>query len=211
MGKALFSKNDGIGACLIAGGKSRRMGRDKRFLPVGGTPLISRELRVLDELFAEVIIVLAEPISGWNAGRHQIVYDAVPNCGSLGGLYTGLVHAVSARIFAVAADMPFLNADVIKYLVRRAPDADVVAVRVGPELQPLHAVYSKRCVPILLDMAVSRSLRIQDIFTEPRLNVKIISDNEIAHLDSGYLSFRNINTPEDYDVAQELLARRGDF
>jgi molybdopterin-guanine dinucleotide biosynthesis protein A len=198
---------EGTGACLIAGGKSRRMGRDKRFLPLGGVPLISRELGLLQTLFEEVIIVLAEPSAMDDMKPYRIVYDAIANCGSLGGLYTGLIQTASSRVFAVAADMPFLNADVVTYLVKYAPEADVVGVKVGKDLQPLHAVYSKRCIPVLFDMATSGKLCIRGLFEDSRLDVRIVPDEEIADRDPAYLSFRNINTPQDYELAQESLAR----
>lgn len=191
-----------VSGCLIAGGKSRRMGRDKRFLQVEGTSLIDRSLRVLEALFDEVVIVLAEPIPGWTGGRHRVTYDAIRNCGSLGGLYTGLMEAASPRIFAVACDMPFLNADVIRYLVQLDPEADIVGARLPIGLQPMHAVYSKRCASVLERMARSGDLKIQQLFDDPRLSIKLVGESELRGLDPHLRSFLNINTPDDYHAAQ---------
>jgi molybdopterin-guanine dinucleotide biosynthesis protein A len=194
-----------VTGCLIAGGKSRRMGRDKRFLQVGGVPLLDRSLHVLEALFDEILVVLAEPISEWTAGRHRVTYDAIQDCGSLGGLYTGLMEATSPRIFAVACDMPFLNADVIRYLVQVDPAADIVAAKLQWGFQPMHAVYSKRCASPLERMARSGDLRIQRLFEHPDLRIRIVGEPELTRLDPGLRSFQNINTPGEYEIAQNLL------
>ena len=102
---------------LLAGGKSRRMGVDKRFLRLDGETLLSRALSVFERLFDEVLIVVAGPLPESVGGRHRVVTDLVPNCASLGGLYTGLSLSESPRIFAAACDMPFLNPDLIAYLI----------------------------------------------------------------------------------------------
>ena len=199
-----------ISGCLIAGGKSRRMGQDKRFLLLEGTALIDRAMRVLETLFEEVIVVLAEPIPGWTGGRHRVVYDAIEKCGSLGGLYTGLVQAASPRIFAVACDMPFLNIEVIRYLIRADPDADIIGAKLRAGLQPMHAVYSKRCASVLDQMAKSGNLRIQRLFDDPLLKVKIIEEPELVKLDPDLRSFLNINTPGEYRAAQTCPSQHRD-
>ena len=201
----------GISGCVIAGGQSRRMGRDKRFLTLNGKTLIQRTLKVLESLFEDVIVVLATPVRDFEVGEHRVVYDLIPDCGSLGGLYTGLTHARCARVFATAGDMPFLSADVIRYLIRRDQAADVVGVRLESGLQPMHAVYSKGCLPVLQDMATSRHLRIQDLFLDERLHVSIVPEQEIAGMDPDLLSFRNINTPEEYAVAKALATMRDEL
>jgi molybdenum cofactor guanylyltransferase len=195
-----------VTGCLVAGGKSRRMGRDKRFLQLGGISLMERSLRILETLFQEVIIVLSEPIPGWSESRHRVAYDAVANCGSLGGLYTGLMEAASPRIFAVACDMPFLNAEVIRYLTGLDSDADIVGARLQAGLQPMHAVYSKRCGPALQRMARSSDLKIQRLFEDPLLRVRVVGESDLIGLDPDLRSFRNINTPGEYDLAQDLLS-----
>src|SRR6267143_373552 len=97
---------------LLAGGKSRRMGEDKRYLVVGEQTLLERGLGVLRSIFQEVLVVIAQdnPPLGVDA---RVVRDLVPDCGSLGGLYTGLTQATAPCIFVVACDMPFLNQAVI--------------------------------------------------------------------------------------------------
>jgi molybdopterin-guanine dinucleotide biosynthesis protein A len=192
---------------LIAGGKSRRMGQDKRFMKFDGTSLMDRTLDVLEEVFTSVVVALAEPLEHWNARGHRVVLDAVPDRGSLGGLYTGLLASPHRWIFAVACDMPFLDTAVISYMAGLDDDADIIAAKLVSGFQPMHAFYSRRCVPIFEGMAKERRLKIQDVFSHPDLRVKIVPESELTVLDPKLLSFRNINTPEDYGSALALLRK----
>lgn len=196
---------DGVTGVLVAGGKSRRMGQDKRFLKVDGTSLIDRTVDVLEQVFTSIVIALAEPLEHWDARGHRVVFDALPDCGSLGGLYSGLVVSPRPWIFAVACDMPFLNPAVIRYMAGLNAEADIVAARLASGHQPMHAFYSRRCVPMFERMAKQGRLKIQDVFSHPDLRIKIVPESELTALDPNLLSFHNINTPEDFDSAVARL------
>jgi len=191
---------------LLAGGKSRRMGRDKRFLELEGRTLLERALSVLESLFSEVIVVVAEPVLRLSGLRHQVVTDLVPNCATLGGLYTGLSSAAQGRIFAAACDMPFLNQSVIKWMAKLDRNADVVMAQLANGLQPMHAVYSKACLPHLERMLNARNLKVQELSQTPGLSVRLVSEDELREADPQFLSFLNINTVADLEFARKLLA-----
>ena len=190
----IISKVSGV---LIAGGQSRRMGHDKRFITVGGIGIFRRTLDVLKKTFAETIVVLAEPVDSLEAQGSKVVYDIVPNAGSLGGLYTGLMTSSESRVFAVACDMPFLDAEVIHYMASFDRTADVVVAELEGRFQPMHAMYSQRCLPYLQAMADKQDLKIQRLFLEKQLRVAVLSKSHLTGLASGHRSFQNINTPED--------------
>ena len=101
-----------ITGVLLAGGKSRRMGKDKRALELNGETLFNRALAVLIELFPEVIVVLGEEDFPVNNDNVRVVNDLIPNRDAAGGLYTGLFYATQQRVFVVACDMPYLNLEV---------------------------------------------------------------------------------------------------
>ena len=191
---------------LLAGGKSRRMGPDKRFLELEGRTLLERALSVLESLFSEVIVVVAEPVLRLSGLRHQVVTDLVPNCATLGGLYTGLSSAAHGRIFAAACDMPFLNQSVIKWMAKLDRNADVVMAQLANGLQPMHAVYSKACLPHLERMLNARNLKVQELSQTPGLSVRLVSEDELREADPQFLSFLNINTVADLEFARKLLA-----
>jgi molybdopterin-guanine dinucleotide biosynthesis protein A len=193
---------------LLAGGRSLRMGRDKRFLELDGRALLDLTLGVLETLFSEVIVAVAEPEPRLEHLRHRLVTDLIPDCAALGGLYTALAAATTPRIFAAACDMPLLNPAVITRLVSLGEGADVVMVRLASGLQPMHAVYSKACLPHLERMARGKQLSIQDLIKATGLAVRILSEEEVQDLDPQFLSFLNVNTPADFEFVRKLLAER---
>jgi molybdenum cofactor guanylyltransferase len=191
---------------LLAGGKSRRMGEDKRHLVVGEQTLLERGLAVLQSTFREVLVVIAQdsPPLGVDA---RVVRDLVPDCGSLGGLYTGLMQATTPYIFVVACDMPFLNQPVIAQFTSRTAIADIVMAKLAGRLHPMHALYSKRCVPALEEMIRARQLKIQEIVSELSLRVRYVTEADLLTIDPSGRSFYNVNTMADLEAARSLLAR----
>jgi molybdopterin-guanine dinucleotide biosynthesis protein A len=191
---------------LLAGGKSRRMGEDKRYLVVGEQTLLERSLGVLRSIFHEVLVVIAQDSAPLDIDA-RVVRDLVPNCGSLGGIYTGLTQATSPYIFAVACDMPFLNQAVITQFTNRRDTADIVMARLATRLHPMHALYGKGCLPAMEQMIVARQLKIQELVSHASLRVQYVTEADLLSIDPSWRSFHNVNTPEDLEAACSLLAR----
>lgn len=191
---------------LLAGGKSRRMGEDKRHLVVGEQTLLERGLRVLQSIFREVLVVIAQDSPPLSIDA-RVVRDLVPDCGSLGGLYTGLTQATTPYVFVVACDMPFLNHTVIAQFTSRTAIADIVMAKLDGRLHPMHALYSKRCVPALEQMIRARQLKIQEIVSELSLRVRYVTEADLLTIDPSGRSFYNVNTVADLEAARSLLAR----
>lgn len=190
---------------ILAGGKSRRMGEDKRFLLVGEITLLDRAVSVMGKLFSEVLVVIAQDSPPLAVTGCTVSRDLIANCGSLGGLYTGLARATNERIFVVACDMPFLNSDMIRWFVSRDPDADIVMAKLPDGMQPLHAVYGKRALPVLERMATSHELKIRNITSDSSLHVTAVLPAEWGELDPHARSFQNVNTPADLEAARASL------
>jgi len=190
---------------LLAGGKSQRMGQDKRFLLVEGKSLIERTLDVFRNVFLETFIVVAEPSQGLASIKERIVTDRIPGKGSAGGLYTGLYYASTPSVFVAACDMPFINGNVIRRLCTIAAGIDVVMVRLESGLQPMHGIYSKRCLPVLEEMIQHHQLRLQGLVEQKELAVKIVKEEDIKDLDETLVSFLNVNTPSDFELAKKLI------
>lgn len=191
---------------LLAGGKSRRMGEDKRYLHVGERTLFERGLEVLRTVFSDVLVVIAadsEPLDI----PVRVLRDVIPHCGSLGGLFTGLREAKTPYAFVVACDMPFLSIRTIEAFVDRRHQVDVVMARNGRSLQPLHAVYGKRCLPVVEGMIRAGDLKIQHLVDNPLVHVRLVEEEECQRIDPTGKSFMNVNTPGDLDAARALEAR----
>lgn len=189
------AKIAGVSAVILAGGESRRMGSDKSLLPWHGGRFIEHIHRLLDELFDEVIIVTNSPG----------LYDSIPcrkepdiyyKQGSLAGIHSGLCHARNERIFVVACDMPFLSEEVIRALCVYDRQAEVVIPRGERGLEPLHACYAKSCLPAIEAVLDAGKKRIVGFF--PQVTVAEMTPAEVREIDPAGLSFRNINTPEEY-------------
>lgn len=194
---------------LLAGGKSRRMGIDKRFLKLGGDTLVRRALSVYERLFTEILIVVAEPVPELSDMEHQVVTDLIPNCAALGALYTGLSLSRNPRVFAAACDMPFLNPDIIRHLVGCSDDDDVVMPKLRTGLQPLHAVYAKTCLSYFERMIANNNLSIQAVLGQNELQVRLVAEEVLRTFDPQLLSFLNLNTPEDAELARQIVAHGG--
>ena len=179
------------------------MGEDKRFLHVGDQTLFERSLAVLRSLFQNVLVVIAQDSPTLEA-EVPVIRDLVPHCGNLGGLYTGLHQALTEHIFVVACDMPFLNPEAVRYLTQLRHDADIVMVERGTGLEPMHALYGRRCLPVLEEMVRMRHLKIQDVVVHPSLNVRLIKGDEVSRIDPDGRSFLNVNTPSDLESARRL-------
>lgn len=193
---------------VLAGGKSRRMGEDKRFLTVGEETLLSRTTSVMAQLFPEVLVIIAQDSSPLAVSGCTVYRDLIADCGSLGGLYTGLAKARGQCVFVVACDMPFLSPVMIQWFVDRDPAADVVMARLPTGLQPLHALYNKRTLPVLERMAVAHTLKIQQIASDPSLRTTFVLPPEWGDRDALTQSFQNVNTPADLEAAREALRNR---
>src|SRR5262245_5828165 len=136
-----------ITGVIQAGGRSVRMGgRPKALLELGGRRIIDRVVEVVTAVTDDVLIVTNTPALYESLGL-PMVPDVFPDHGSLGGIYTGLKSASGDAAFTVACDMPFLHPDIVRLVVERAGQGDVVIPRVGRQLEPMHAAYAKACLP----------------------------------------------------------------
>ena len=187
---------------VMAGGKSRRLGRDKALLSVNGETLLQRALRTLAEVTSRQLVV-GPPERRTQAGAAMVVSDAFPDSGPLGGIYTALQAADADRVLVVACDMPFLNVELLRYLCDQTDDYDVVLPRVGGRGEQLHAVYGRACLEPIRRRLERGDLKIDRFFGEVR--VRTVDEDELRRFDPELRSFHNINTTEDWAEAEALL------
>jgi molybdopterin-guanine dinucleotide biosynthesis protein A len=200
-----------IGCIVLAGGQSRRLGWNKITAVVGGKVLLERVLSTLASFKSEIIIVTAKDSSlpGMdNYPELRIIKDVYPGKGALGGIYTGLRASKFFYNLVVACDMPFLNRNLLQYMVGVAEGFDLVAYKVKDRLEPLHAVYSKNCLAPLENLLRQNNLRIMELL--PHIKVRYIMEEEVDRLDPRHLSFFNINTEAELRAGIELANRPGE-
>jgi molybdenum cofactor guanylyltransferase len=190
-----------ITGMILAGGKNLRMGQNKAFLEVQGERIIDRIKRIFVEIFEEVLLVTNSPADYLNLNLRTVT-DLYRGKGSLGGIFTGLFHASFSHAFVVACDMPFIKPALISHLAGLSQGYDIVIPRTDDGLQPLHAVYSRKCLPFMEDLLRSGNLKILDFF--PRVKKREVLTEEIIPFDPQLVSFLNLNTPEDLSRIQEF-------
>ena len=133
-------------AIVLNGGESSRISvQNKGLLKLGGITILERIVNVLAPLFREVLVISNNPRQlGFLKDRCLIFQDEIRGFGPLGGIYTGLKKMQSEVGFFVACDMPFLNPELINFLLENSPGFDAVCPRCGEFIEPLHAVYTKK-------------------------------------------------------------------
>ncbi len=195
-----------VSGVILAGGKSRRMGGSpKALIPFGERPLIQHIVERVQSVLPDCLVVTNSPELYAFLGT-PMVGDAFAEGGSLGGIYSGLAAAPGDAAFCVACDMPFLSAGLIAYLAARAGEADVVIPDAAGELQPLHAVYGKACLPAMERRLRAGQLKIAGVFDEVR--VLGVPAEVVARFEAPELAFMNLNTPDDLARARGLWAAR---
>ncbi len=189
---------------IIAGGQSRRMGRDKAFVELGGSTLIERvSQRSADLGQAETILITNKPADYAHLGL-PMFRDALPGKGSLGGIYTALLRAGSSAVLVLACDMPFVNADLLRFMIAQLDaDVDIIVPRVAGYPQALHAIYRVTCIePIRAQLEANR-LKIIRFYDQMR--VRYLDEADYAEFDADGSSFANLNTPSELEQARQLL------
>lgn len=191
------------GAILLAGGQSRRMGRDKALLPFGSEALAERLYHRLEACCSQVVVV-RDPARGFPVPGALLVPDRYLDRGPLEGIASGLEALETERAVVVACDMPFVSPAVLTRLMAYDPQAPVVMPRTERGLEPLLAVYARRTLSGLrafLDAGERRPQRLAEV-----LVVREIGGSALRDLDPTGRCFWNLNHPPAYEEALRLMA-----
>ena len=190
-----------ISCIVLAGGQSNRMGKQKAWLSIGGSAIIETQLDLLMEIFAEIIIV-TNALDAFRNIDAKIIRDLIPDRGPLGGLYSGLAVSSNTQNFLVGCDMPFVNKELIQFMISQIEENDIVIPETLMGLETLFAFYSINCFESIRFNVELGKLKLADILESHK--VRYISPKEIHAFDPDELSVVNINTPKDYEEAKNL-------
>jgi len=201
---------------IVAGGRSRRFGSDKRRLRLwgdDGPTLLERTAALVGSLCDETIVVLNDE-HDWPELPARKVRDAYPDAGPLSGIWSGLAAATQPYALVVAADMPLLEPELLRWMIAEPRDYDVLAPRAANDArtrnrmgaETLHAIYSRACLDPIRRVLESGERQIVAFF--PSVRVRYVEPEVLARLDPGGQALRNINTPADLaDIRQKQAAR----
>lgn len=185
-----------VAAAILAGGRARRMGGAvKPALSIAGVPILRRQLDVLEQLFATIVISANDP-APFAASGLAVVADSLPDRGPLAGIAAAFAACDHAYLFVVAGDMPHIDVNSISLLIdKRAADVDLVAPYIDARPEPLYALYSRRCLPTIERCLADGRNRVSGLFTAAELTVVEVGKSEF---DDPALTFlTNINSPRD--------------
>ncbi|MEM8529563.1 MAG: molybdenum cofactor guanylyltransferase [Chloroflexota bacterium] len=212
---AISTTNDSppIAGIVVAGGSSRRLGTDKRKLRLWGDEgptLLEHTVGILADLCTEIIVVLNDP-EQWQDLPAQLLCDCYADAGALGGIYSGLAAISTAHALVVAADLPFLNRELLQAMIALPRDYDVLVppasqpnkTRNRDGLETLHAIYSKTCLPPMQHLLEQDERRITAVFSHVT-TITLMSDY-VKSFDPLGRAFLNINTPEELIIAQKHI------
>lgn len=173
-------------AYILAGGQSRRMGRDKLFLDCGGEPLLMRTLGICREAFASVTLV-ARSLDKFKSLGCEVLLDNPQAQGPLAGVIAALEDCAQECCFITAADLYDLDTQIIDRLRVSYRDEEYLGLRESDMPQPLCGIYHKSALSHLKKQAAAGQLRM----------IEAIAGLEHRLLPIGSEKWRNINCPND--------------
>jgi len=184
-----------VSACILAGGRSTRMGTDKAFVPLNGRTLLARALDLARQVTSDVRIVGDRKKF---APFAPVVEDQFPGCGPLAGIHAALRSSHSDLNVILAVDTPFVSLALLQHLITRArncPSALVTVPRANGGWQPLCAVY-RRLFAAAAEQALAQGrYKIDALFREA--SVEQIGEEELETAGFSLRIFQNVNTPEE--------------
>ena len=195
-------------AVILAGGMSRRLGRNKALEPFQGEPLIRRVIARMGQVGESVSVIVNEAQRAHELDLPEEVASSVdryPGKGSLGGIVTGLITSPTVWSAFCACDMPFVNTRLYRYLASLRDGYDAVVPVIEGRPEPTHALYSRVCIGPIEQRIEADDLKISSFFSEVR--VRLVPEDEIRRLDPDLLSFFNVNTQDDLETAVNLANR----
>lgn len=185
-----------VAGVILAGGHSRRFGRDKALARLAGRPLIKHVADVIAEMFPFLLLVTNNPEKYSFLGLPATA-DHYPEAGPLAGIHAALKYIKLPRAFVVACDMPLINPALVRFLCELEKEMhwDVVLPWLARGPEPLFGVYSRGCLP-LIDKNLEQGNRKIEMALG-RLRVRPVSQAEILAVVPDLDSFHNINFPEE--------------
>jgi molybdopterin-guanine dinucleotide biosynthesis protein A len=191
-------------AIVLAGGRSRRFGRDKARALLLGKPLLAWVVEAVREVVDEVVVVRRSEQALPDVGDVALVEDLFPETGPLGGLYTGLQATLAPRAVVVACDMPLLQPALLSELLRLGEGHEIVAPVADGMPQPLCAVYGVSSAEALRKAIDAEEYRLTDFVAAQ--GAYLVGPEFWRTFDPEGLSFLNVNRETELVHIEQIRA-----
>lgn len=192
---------DDLTGFVLAGGASRRMGRDKTRIPWGDGTLLTHTIEQVKRVAAEVFVVGAVATDKLSV---PILADKLPGLGPLAGIQAALSHSSTGWNLVIAVDLPLVTPRMLHWMAGFRPGISQAAIvpRVQSRLQPLCALYHRNLSPEIDEALAKRQSSIHRLLE--RLSTRIIEEGELIANGFAPEMLLNVNTPEDLERARAI-------
>ena len=180
---------------ILAGGSNRRFPVPKGLVRIGEQRLIERLLEIHKSLFDEVIISTNTP-ELYVQYDVRLIGDIYPSLGPIVGIYSSLMNASHDGIFVTPCDTPFIGRELIEYIMRVHEGEPIVVCRYRGIIHPLIGIYTKEILENMENAIITGRTRIIDFLED--VKTRILTEEELVHIDPEGRGFININTPEEF-------------
>lgn len=202
---------------ITAGGRSSRMGRDKAWLEIAGRPMIEHVIAALQPVTSSLAIIANH--EKYKRLGFPVIADTNPGIGPLEAIRTALANSLTPFVVLTGCDMPFVTSELFAFLLnianqqqQKTPDSRLqtpdLPLAIAPlneegKLEPLCALYSTKALEAVTHLIDSGVRKVSCLYE--RIPARLVSFDEIKHLQNAQLFFENINMPEEYERAVKKI------
>jgi molybdopterin-guanine dinucleotide biosynthesis protein A len=206
-----------ITAFILSGGKSKRMGTNKSLLTIGGLTVIERVVKLVSNLFQDVILITNQP-EDYSFLNLKMYKDLYKDIGPLAGIHSALVHTSTDKNFIISCDIPLMTSDVIKYIVEYPTTKPITITKADNFIQQLCGLYDKSLISAI-DKIIQKEIAVTDERNPDQKKrgcsvLDLVNNTESAIIDiekefKDYQpgTFYNMNRPEEYKYIESILQK----
>ncbi|RUM47803.1 MAG: molybdenum cofactor guanylyltransferase [Hydrogenothermus sp.] len=203
-----------LSCIVLAGGKSKRMGKDKAFLDFKGKPFLRHILEKLSEISDNIVVIVNKDFSNYSGiieGFPQVslVKDLFPYEGPLNGVISAKNYVKHEKVLISTCDIPVISTELIKYLAGKIEGYDMVLPIVNEKRQPFNTVYKKNSLEIAENIFKNGNRSLMKWIDN--LKKVVINENEIKNFKNAIYMYQSINTPEDYKNFLKTFTKGGEY
>lgn len=182
-----------VGAIILAGGKSSRMGNDKGLSLLNNKPMVAYVIDTIRKITDDVIIVSNQ--EDYNNFGLPVYEDVIKEAGPLAGIYTGLLHSKNDKNIVVSCDVPFVSVELLNFLIKNSEGFEVTIPVKDSKTHQVIGIYDKKCLAIFKKELDNNQRKMKVALEKVKLN--ILDANNFDEKE-----FINVNTPQELKEIQ---------
>ncbi|MEW6511687.1 MAG: molybdenum cofactor guanylyltransferase [Bacteroidota bacterium] len=185
-----------IWGVVLAGGDSRRMGRDKALIPFKGIPMAAHIVATLAHAVGHVVVVTS-PDRSYSFQGIDVIHDIFPGQGPLAGIHAAFETLRADSLFVLACDTPFVRVELIRHIIDQSRDASVTVAEMGGRVHPLCGLYRSPVLPAITRRLNEGKLKVKDLLEEVGAK-RVLIGPDLSFYRENLLA--NVNTKNDFEI-----------